>query len=123
MVEGTDPSAMVPLDRGLARLDPGCLRFHDLPADHGADIAVPSYLSERFPTEVRATAAGFCYHQGGIWGGFVAPVLAYLAANLGVGFPIPMLIATSIGLLSVIVALLVSPETRGKELLPDLVLA
>jgi SHS family lactate transporter-like MFS transporter len=85
--------------------------------------ASPSYLSERFPTEVRATAAGFCYHQGGIWGGFVAPVLAYFAANLGVGFPIPMLIATSIGLLSVIVALLFSPETRGKELVPDLVLA
>src|SRR5580704_5918421 len=32
---------------------------------------LPSYLSERFPTEVRATAAGFCYHQGAIWGGFV----------------------------------------------------
>jgi SHS family lactate transporter-like MFS transporter len=24
----------------------------------------PHYLSERFPTEVRATAPGFCYHQG-----------------------------------------------------------
>jgi SHS family lactate transporter-like MFS transporter len=24
----------------------------------------PSYLSERFPTEVRATAAGFVYHRG-----------------------------------------------------------
>ncbi|MBV9777707.1 MAG: MFS transporter, partial [Acetobacteraceae bacterium] len=34
----------------------------------------PSYLTERFPTEVRATAAGFCYHQGAIWAGFVAPV-------------------------------------------------
>src|SRR6185437_13527149 len=31
----------------------------------------PSYLSERFPTEVRATASGFCYHQGAIWAGFV----------------------------------------------------
>jgi MFS transporter, SHS family, lactate transporter len=29
----------------------------------------PSYLPERFPTEVRATAAGFVYHQGAIWGG------------------------------------------------------
>jgi SHS family lactate transporter-like MFS transporter len=29
----------------------------------------PSYLAERFPTEVRATAAGFCYHQGAVWGG------------------------------------------------------
>src|SRR6266852_5288632 len=35
---------------------------------------LPSYLSERFPTEVRATASAFCYHQGAIFGGFVAPV-------------------------------------------------
>ena len=39
----------------------------------------PSYLSERFPTEVRATASAFCYHQGAIWGGFTAPVLVYCA--------------------------------------------
>ena len=42
----------------------------------------PSYLNERFPTEVRATAAGFCYHQGAIWGGLVAPLLAAWAATL-----------------------------------------
>jgi hypothetical protein len=29
----------------------------------------PHYLFERFPTEVRATATGFCYHQGAIFGG------------------------------------------------------
>ena len=34
----------------------------------------PSYLSERFPTEVRATASGFCYHQGAIFGGLMGPV-------------------------------------------------
>ena len=39
----------------------------------------PSYLDERFPTEVRATAGGFCYHQGAIWGGLVAPIMAYFA--------------------------------------------
>jgi len=32
---------------------------------------VPSYLNERFPTEIRATATAFCYHQGAIFGGFV----------------------------------------------------
>jgi hypothetical protein len=31
----------------------------------------PSYLGERFPTEVRATASAFCYHQGAIFGGLV----------------------------------------------------
>ncbi len=29
----------------------------------------PSYLAECFPTEVRATASGFCYHQGAVWDG------------------------------------------------------
>jgi hypothetical protein len=37
----------------------------------------PSYLTGRFPTEVRSTAAGFCYHQGA--GGFVVPILTCLA--------------------------------------------
>ena len=41
----------------------------------------PAYLSERFPTEVRATASGFCYHQGAIWAGFTGPILTYFAAS------------------------------------------
>jgi hypothetical protein len=28
---------------------------------------MPSYLCERFPTEVRATASGFIYHQAAAW--------------------------------------------------------
>jgi MFS transporter, SHS family, lactate transporter len=84
---------------------------------------IPSYLSERFPTEVRATATAFAYHQGAIWGGFVAPVLAYFATTWHLGLPIPMLIGTSVGAVSFIVALLVSPETRGKAIVPDLVVA
>src|SRR6201987_5601531 len=66
----------------------------------------PSYLTERFPTEVRSTAAGFCYHQGGIWGGFVAPILTYFAINYNLGFGIPMMIATCAGGALFIVALL-----------------
>jgi SHS family lactate transporter-like MFS transporter len=73
----------------------------------------PSYLSERFPTEVRATAAGFCYHQGAIF--------AYFAASWHTGFAIPMLVGTTAGLISFIAALLCGPETKGKELVPDLV--
>jgi SHS family lactate transporter-like MFS transporter len=83
----------------------------------------PHYLAERFPTEVRATAGGFCYHQGAIWGGLVGPVLTYLAVNLHLGFAIPMLIGTTAGAASFIIALLFSPETRGTELVPDVVLA
>jgi hypothetical protein len=36
------------------------------------------------------------------------------------GFATPMLIATLIGSVSVILALLVSPETKGKVFVPDL---
>jgi hypothetical protein len=30
----------------------------------GMHVQYPAYLSERFPTEVRATAVAFCFHQG-----------------------------------------------------------
>jgi len=76
----------------------------------------PSYLSERFPTEVRATGSVFCYHQGAICGGFVGPIVTYLAINLNWGFALPMAIGTIGGLLSFLLALTFSPETRGKEL-------
>ncbi|MGH7152989.1 MAG: MFS transporter, partial [Acetobacteraceae bacterium] len=55
----------------------------------------PSYLNERFPTEVRATASGFCYHQGAIWGGLCGPLLGAWAANQTLGFAIPMLVTTT----------------------------
>ena len=84
---------------------------------------LPSYLCERFPTEVRATAVAFCYHQGAIWGGLVAPILSYFAINYDLGFAIPMFIGTAVGALSVVISLLLSPETKGKVLVPDLVVA
>jgi SHS family lactate transporter-like MFS transporter len=84
---------------------------------------LPSYLSERFPTEVRATASAFCYHQGAILGGLVAPVLAYFATIYQVGYAIPMLVGTVVAAVSVFIALAFSPETKGKELVADLVVA
>jgi len=83
----------------------------------------PSYLSERFPTEVRAAASAFCYHQGAIFGGLVAPVLTYFAINYNLGFGIPMLVGTVVGAISFVIALLLGPETKGKELVSDLVVA
>ena len=82
----------------------------------------PSYLSERFPTEVRATASGFCYHQGAIWAGFTGPVLTYFAASQPLGFTVPMLISTSSAAIVFVITLLFSPETRGKVLVPELLL-
>ena len=83
----------------------------------------PSYLAERFPTEVRATASGFCYHQGAIFGGLVGPVIAIFALDWHLGFAIPMAIGTLGGLISFILALLCGPETRGKQLVSDLIVA
>ena len=82
----------------------------------------PAYLNERFPTEVRATAAGFCYHQGAIWGGLCGPILGAWAANAG-GFAIPMLI-TTVGALAVfVVSLLMGPETKGQVMVAEIQLA
>ena len=83
----------------------------------------PSYLAERFPTEVRATAAGFCYHQGAVWGGLTAPILAYLATGLHYGYVLPMLVGTVVAALSFAIAISLGPETRGKELVADVVIA
>lgn len=80
----------------------------------------PSYLSERFPTEVRATASGFVYHQGAIFGGLVAPVLTYLAVEQKMGFAYPMMISTTLFLCIVIISVWLGPETKGKILTADL---
>ncbi len=80
----------------------------------------PSYLSERFPTEVRATASGFVYHQGAIWGGLVAPVLTYMAVQMNMGFALPMMVSTMLFLVIVIIAVLLGPETKGKRLTSDI---
>jgi len=89
----------------------------------GMHVQYPAYLAERFPTEVRATAGGFVYHQGAILGGLVGPVLAYLATSWQIGFAIPMLIGTTLGSLSLILSILLSPETKGKVLQAELSVA
>jgi MFS transporter, SHS family, lactate transporter len=89
----------------------------------GAGCLIPTYMSERFPTEVRATASAFCYHQGAIFGGLVAPVLAFFAVNFGLGYAIPMLLGTVVAAASVVVSLLLSPETKDKVLVAELSVA
>jgi SHS family lactate transporter-like MFS transporter len=83
----------------------------------------PTYLSERFPTEVRATAVGFCFHQGAIFGGFVPIVLTFIAEYFKIGLAIPMLAGTVLGATGIVISLLISPETRGKEFVADLEVA
>src|SRR5262244_2034079 len=86
-------------------------------------VLYPAYLAERFPTEVRATASGFVYHQGAIFGGLTAPVITYFAINWHMGFAVPIAVGTILGCISVALAILAGPETRGKVLSAELSVA
>ena len=89
----------------------------------GMHTLYPAYLAERFPTEVRATATGFVYHQGAIFGGLTLPIITYFAINWHMGFAIPMMIGTTLAALSVAGAVFLGPETRGKQLVAELSVA
>jgi SHS family lactate transporter-like MFS transporter len=80
----------------------------------------PAYLTERFPTEVRGTASAFCYHFGTILGGLMPPAITYLAVDKGLGFPQPMLYGTIVGAMVAVVALILSPETKGLKFTSEL---
>jgi SHS family lactate transporter-like MFS transporter len=80
----------------------------------------PAYMSERFPTEVRSTANGVCYHAAVIFAALVPPLISYFAVEQEMGFAVPMLIGTIAGALNVIIAVLMGPETKGKVFIPEL---
>jgi SHS family lactate transporter-like MFS transporter len=84
---------------------------------------MPAYLSERFPTEVRATASAFCFHQGAIWGGLISPLLVYYATSHQIALSGPILVTTIVGVAIFLTAVLLSPETKGKVLVADLTVA
>jgi hypothetical protein len=58
--------------------------------------------------------------QGTFAGAFVPPILTYFAIERGMGFGTPMLIGTVGGLVSFIITLFFSPETKGQHLVADL---
>src|SRR5499427_803477 len=79
------------------------------------------YLNERFPTEIRATASAFCYHQAAIFGGFVPLILTASAEYFGTGLAEPMIVATWIGCIAWSLAAYYGPETKDTAMVPDLV--
>src|SRR5262249_52633361 len=81
---------------------------------------IPAYMTERFPTEVRATAAAFCYHVGAIFGELVAPVITWFAVNQKLGFALPMMICACVAIVCYIGSLLAWPDTKGQEMVADL---
>jgi SHS family lactate transporter-like MFS transporter len=89
----------------------------------GMHVQYPAYLSERFPTEVRATAVAFCFHQGAIWGGAISPLLVWYATAHQMTLAGPILATTVVGLAVFLLAVLLSPETKGKVLIAELTVA
>jgi SHS family lactate transporter-like MFS transporter len=92
-------------------------------ATGGMHVQYPAYLSERFPTEVRATAAAFTYHQGAIWGGLIGPFLIEYATTHHVALAGPILVTTVVGLGLFLIGVLLSPETKGRVLVAELTVA
>ena len=80
----------------------------------GAWGMVPSYLTERFPTEARAVGAGFAYHVGAGLGAFT-PQLIGLMQDRGVQLPIAMAGCIATAGVLVIALIWMGPETRGRQ--------
>lgn len=73
-----------------------------------------SFLSELFPTRVRGTAQGFAYNCGRAIGALFPALVGSLSATMPLGQAIGAFTIVSYALL--IVACVMLPETRGREL-------
>ncbi|MSO55670.1 MAG: MFS transporter [Acidobacteria bacterium] len=80
---------------------------------HGMWGAFPSYLTERFPNDVRGAGAGFCYHAGALVGSFTSFGIGRMVDT---GWALPDAMTASIAASGVAVAVLIwlGPETRGR---------
>lgn len=73
-----------------------------------------TFMTELFPTAVRGVAQGFCYNVGRGIGAIFPALVGMLAANFGLAVAIAVFTFT--GLVLMIIALLLLPETRGRSL-------
>jgi MFS family permease len=71
-------------------------------------------FTELFPTSVRATGQGFCYNFGRGIGAFFPTLVGALSVQTGLGVAIGLFAAGAYAI--VIVAAVMLPETRGREL-------
>ena len=117
------PTAFLYLTDPRLHLDCDRFALQGMFACGGMHVQYPAYLSERFPTEVRATAVAFCFHQGAIWGGLISPLLILYATTHQIGLSVPILVTTVVGLAIFLVAVLLSPETKGQGTRCDLTVA
>ena len=78
---------------------------------------IPAYFSERFPTQIRNSAAGFSYNAGLIFGSWSPLIALYLMSAVPKQMiPIALGINIMIGAVILIVPTLLSRETRDVDL-------
>jgi SHS family lactate transporter-like MFS transporter len=82
---------------------------------HGMWGAFPSYLSERFPSDVRGAGAGFCYHAGSLVGSVTPSVIGYMSVH-GLPLATAMTLAIAVSGLALAVLIWLGPETRDRTL-------
>jgi MFS transporter, SHS family, lactate transporter len=81
---------------------------------HGMWGAFPSYITERFPSDVRGAGAGFCYHAGALAGSFTSYGIGHLVdSGWTLATAMTMSIAISGAAVSAIIWL--GPETRDRR--------
>ena len=78
---------------------------------------IPAYFSERFPTQIRNSAAGFSYNAGLIFGSWSPLIALYLISSVPKQMiPIALGINIIIGAIILIIPTLFSRETRDVDL-------
>jgi MFS family permease len=78
------------------------------------NAGVGAFLSELFPSRLRGTAQGFAYNAGRGIGAFFPALVGVLSDKFSLGPAVGVVAATAYSL--VIVAALLLPETKAKEL-------
>lgn len=81
---------------------------------NGIFAPMGAYLTELFPTKSRATNQGFSYNAGRAIGAFFPGIIGFLSQTMGLGIAIGTF--TVIAYLLLLVALLMLPETLGRDL-------
>jgi MFS family permease len=76
--------------------------------------AIGPFLSEQFPTAIRATGQGFAYSFGRAVGAFVPAAVGTLSATIPLGESIGIVSLFGYGL--IVIAAFLLPETRGRDL-------
>jgi sugar phosphate permease len=81
----------------------------------GSFSPIGAFFTELFPTRLRGSGQGFSYNVGRGIGALFPTLVGYLGARMGLGHAISAFAV--VAYMTMIFAVLLLPETRGRELL------